>query len=83
MPQFLANSFLGLNYFFSVQAKYIYLNLIDLSKKSIYISEKFEAIFVKFYLEIRHHVSPPAPYEVHKPPKKLYLLTQADTKMSY
>ena len=36
MPQFLANSFLGLNYIFSVQTMYIYLNLIDLSKKNTF-----------------------------------------------
>ena len=33
MLQFLANGFLGLNFFFSAQAMYIYLNLIDLNKK--------------------------------------------------
>ena len=36
MPQFLANSFLGLNFFFSVQVMYIYLNLIDLIKKNTF-----------------------------------------------
>ena len=38
MPQFLANSFLGLNYISSVQTMYIYLNLIDLSKKNTFFS---------------------------------------------
>ena len=33
MPRYLANSFLALNYVFSVQVWYICLNLIDLSKK--------------------------------------------------
>ena len=32
MPRFIANSFLGLNYVFSVQAGYICFNLIVLSK---------------------------------------------------
>ena len=35
MPRFLANSFLGLNYVFSVQVWYICLDLIDLSKKKV------------------------------------------------
>ena len=42
MPQFLANSFLGLNYISSVQTMYIYLNLIDLSKKNIFYLFKTE-----------------------------------------
>ena len=33
MPRFLENSFLALDYVFSVQMWYICLNLIDLSKK--------------------------------------------------
>ena len=37
----------------------------------------------KFYLEIRHLVSLLAPYKVHKPPKNLYPMTWAGTKMSY
>ncbi len=37
LPRFLANSFLGLNYVFSVQAWYICLNSIDFSKQK-YIS---------------------------------------------
>ena len=36
MPRFLANSFLALNYVFSVQVWYICLNLIDLSKKKTF-----------------------------------------------
>ena len=36
MPRFLANSFLALNYVFSVQVRYICLNLIDLSKKKVH-----------------------------------------------
>ena len=36
-----------------------------------------------FYLEIRHLVSLLAPYKVHKPPKNLYPMTWAGTKMSY
>ena len=36
-----------------------------------------------FYLEIRRLVSLLASYKVHKPPKNLYLLTWAGTKMSY
>ena len=36
MPRFLANSFLGLNYVFSVQVWYICLNLIDLRKISTF-----------------------------------------------
>ena len=42
MPRFLANSFLGLDHVFSVQAWYICLNLIDLSKKSTFCSFKTE-----------------------------------------
>ena len=42
MPRFLANSFLGLNYVFSVQVWYICLNLIDLSKKSTFCLFKTE-----------------------------------------
>ena len=42
MPRFLANSFLGLNYVFSVQAWYICLNLIDLSNKSTFCLFKTE-----------------------------------------
>ena len=40
MPRFLANSFLGLNYVFSVQVWYICLNLIDLSKKVHFVYSK-------------------------------------------
>ena len=40
-------------------------------------------LLINFYLEIRRLVSHLAPYKVHKPPKKLYLLTWADTKTSY
>ena len=36
MPRFLANSFLALNYVFSVQVWYICLNLIDLIKKKVH-----------------------------------------------
>ena len=36
MPQFLANSSLGLIYVFSVQTVFICLNLIDLSKKNTF-----------------------------------------------
>ena len=36
MPRFLENSFLGLNYVFSVQVWYICLNSIDLSKKKVH-----------------------------------------------
>ena len=42
MPRFLANSFLGLNFVVSVQAWYICLNLIDLSKKSTFCLFKTE-----------------------------------------
>ena len=42
MPRFLANSFLGLSYVCSVQAWYICLNLIDLSKKSTFCLFKTE-----------------------------------------
>ena len=33
-----SKQFLGLNYFFRVQAMYIYLDLIDLSKKNTFFS---------------------------------------------
>ena len=39
MPRFLANSFLGLNYVFSIQVWYICLNLIDFSKKKFVYSK--------------------------------------------
>ena len=42
MPRFLANSFLALNYVFSVQMWYICLNLIDLSKKRTFCLFKTE-----------------------------------------
>ena len=44
-PRFLANSFLALNYVFSVQVWYICLNKIDLSKKSTFclFKTKFKA----------------------------------------
>ena len=42
MPRFLANSFLGLNYVFSVQVWYICLDLIDLSRKSTFCLFKNE-----------------------------------------
>jgi hypothetical protein len=42
MPRFLANSFLGLSYIFKVQAWYICLNLIDMSKKGAFCVFKTE-----------------------------------------
>ena len=42
MPRFLADSFLDLDYVFRVQVWYICLNLIDLSKKSIFCLFKTE-----------------------------------------
>ena len=52
MPRFLENSFLCLDYVFSVQVLYICLNLIDLSKKVHFVYSKQNVRPKNCFLEI-------------------------------